>query len=191
MRPWVHIIGRLYSSSSSYLLRAFSVTASGIRAIMAEKPRRAICGDRGALVFQNELSAFHSAWSRSGHNCRIADVGCPCHRDIICTSRLKMARSPTSRLEGSSENMCAVPGMGRKDRIYLRIDAGAFCRAVDLPSGGGCIATIGIIATLWTQRQAGHLQHRSGLAVPGHGVHRRARRQRHCDQHGRQGGLAG
>ena len=40
-------------------------------------------------------------------------------------------------------------------------------------------------------RQAGHLQHRPGLAVHRLGLHRRARQQRHCDQHGRQGRLAG
>jgi len=34
-------------------------------------------------------------------------------------------------------------------------------------------------------------KHGSGFAVHGRGLHRRARRQRHCDQHGRQRGLAG
>jgi putative transposase len=34
-------------------------------------------------------------------------------------------------------------------------------------------------------RQAGHLQYRPGLAVHWLGLHRRARHQRHCDQHGR------
>ena len=41
-----------------------------------------------------------------------------------------------------------------------------------------------------SSRQAGHLQHRPGLAVHRLGLHRRARQQRHCDQHGRQGCLA-
>ena len=35
-----------------------------------------------------------------------------------------------------------------------------------------------------------HLQYRSGFAVHGLGVHRRARQQRHCDQHGRERSLA-
>jgi transposase InsO family protein len=39
--------------------------------------------------------------------------------------------------------------------------------------------------------QAGHLQHGPGLAVHRRGVHRRAHRQLHCYQHGRQGRLAG
>ena len=39
-------------------------------------------------------------------------------------------------------------------------------------------------------RQAGHLQHGSGLAVHRTGFYRRARRQRHRDQHGRQGRMA-
>ena len=47
---------------------------------------------------------------------------------------------------------------------------------------GGCLGS---------SRQAGHLQHRPGLAVHRLGLHRRARQQRHCDQHGRQRGLAG
>src|SRR5258705_5827906 len=42
-----------------------------------------------------------------------------------------------------------------------------------------------------SQRQAGDLQHRPGLAVHRSGLHRRACRQRHRDQHGRQGCLAG
>ena len=44
---------------------------------------------------------------------------------------------------------------------------------------------------LGSSRQAGHLQHRSGLAVHRRGLHRRARQQRHCDQHGRQRALGG
>ena len=44
---------------------------------------------------------------------------------------------------------------------------------------------------LGASRQAGHLQHRPGLAVHRRGLHRRARQQRHCDQHGRQRRLAG
>src|SRR5258705_1172872 len=40
-----------------------------------------------------------------------------------------------------------------------------------------------------SSQQAGHLQHRPGLAVHRPGVHRRTRRQRHCDQHERQGVL--
>jgi hypothetical protein len=40
-------------------------------------------------------------------------------------------------------------------------------------------------------RQAGHLQHGSGQPVHRRGLHRRAHQQRHCDQHGRQGGLVG
>ena len=40
-------------------------------------------------------------------------------------------------------------------------------------------------------RQAGNLQYGPGFAVHRNGLHRRARRQRHCDQHGRQRGLAG
>ena len=44
---------------------------------------------------------------------------------------------------------------------------------------------------LGSSRQAGDLQHRPGLAVHRRGLHRRARQQRHRDQHGRQGRLAG
>ena len=44
---------------------------------------------------------------------------------------------------------------------------------------------------LATSRQAGDLQHGPGFAVHRGGLHRRARRQRHRDQHGRQRGLAG
>ena len=46
---------------------------------------------------------------------------------------------------------------------------------------GGCFGS---------SRQAGHLQYRSGFAVHEPGLHRRARQQRRCDQHGRQGRLA-
>ena len=44
---------------------------------------------------------------------------------------------------------------------------------------------------LGSSRQAGDLQHRSGLAVHRRSLHRRARRQRHRHQHGRQRGMAG
>ena len=44
---------------------------------------------------------------------------------------------------------------------------------------------------LWPIMASQHLQHGPGLAVHRHGVHRRAHRQRHCYQHGRQGRLAG
>jgi hypothetical protein len=47
---------------------------------------------------------------------------------------------------------------------------------------GGCFGS---------SRQAEHLQYRSGFAVHGLGLHRRARQQRHCDQHGWQMSLAG
>jgi len=43
----------------------------------------------------------------------------------------------------------------------------------------------------WLATQAGNLQHRPGLAVHRSGLHRRACRQRHRDQHGGKGGLAG
>ena len=39
-------------------------------------------------------------------------------------------------------------------------------------------------------RQAGNLQHRPGLSVHQPGLHRHVERQRHPDQHGRQGLLA-
>src|SRR6478672_9731972 len=44
---------------------------------------------------------------------------------------------------------------------------------------------------LGSPRQAGHLQHRSGLSVHRRGVHRPARQQWHRHQHGWQRGLAG
>ena len=47
---------------------------------------------------------------------------------------------------------------------------------------GGCFGS---------SRQAGNLQYRPGFAVHQFGLHRRAHQQPHCDQHGRQRGLAG
>ena len=44
---------------------------------------------------------------------------------------------------------------------------------------------------LGSPRQAGHLQHRPRIAVHRRGLHRRTCQQPHCDQHGRQGRLAG
>ncbi len=46
-------------------------------------------------------------------------------------------------------------------------------------------------AAFCVERQAGRLQYRSGVAVYWLGIHRRARQQRHCHQHGRQRRLAG
>ena len=65
----------------------------------------------------------------------------------------------------------------------------AVVAAIDHDGGGVLRRDAG--GCLGASRQAGHLQHRSGLAVHQLGLHRRARRQRHRDQHGRQRGLAG
>ncbi len=61
-------------------------------------------------------------------------------------------------------------------------------RAVDHDAGGVLRGDAG--GCFGSSRQAGHLQHRPGLAVHGLGLHRHARRQRHRDQHGRQRRLA-
>jgi len=52
-----------------------------------------------------------------------------------------------------------------------------------------CVATLE--DALARHGKPDYLQHRSRLAVHERGLHRRARQQRHCDQHGRQRGLAG
>ena len=73
-------------------------------------------------------------------------------------------------------------------RTRLGDPSGAVVARIDHDGGGVLRRNAG--GCLGSSRQAGHLQHRPGLAVHGLCLHRRPGQQRHCDQHGRQRGLA-
>ena len=100
------------------------------------------------------------------------------------------------------DDRAAEPSVGdghhlHPDGAWLRLSGcgarlvqspGAVVAAVDYHGSG--VLHRDVAGRFGTSRQAGHLQHRPGLAVHRGDLHRRARRQRHCDQHGRQGRLA-
>jgi putative transposase len=87
---------------------------------------------------------------------------------------------PTFRWRAASSiwPWCSTGSAAACCRGGCRSDGGGVLRR----NAGGCVGSL---------RHAGRLQHRPGLAVRRHGLHLRARQQRHCDQHGRQRRLAG
>ena len=126
-------------------------------------------------------------------------------RDALSPSAHDQARARPRGLSvpaARPDDRAAEPGVGdghhlHSDGAWLRLSGrgarlvqspGAVVAAVDYHGSGVLHRDVG--GRFGTSRQAGHLQHRPGLAVHRGGLHRRARRQRHCDQHGRQGRLA-
>ena len=174
-RPRDHAAARRVASGVPFRRLADVARSAGCRG-MQDRPSAcedadAADGDRGAV----SPAAHHQAGARpqdlsvsaarSGDRAAEPGVG-DGHHLYPDGARLRLSGRGARLVQPSRAGVAAIDHHGSR---VLRRDAGG---------------------RHGPSRQAGDLQHRSGLAVHRRGLHRRARRQRHCDQHGRQGRLA-